>query len=68
MTGWGHLPPALPPHGTVLGWERGCRCEECEGEYQRFLSELAMRGPVRLPTKPEPRKLDADTRPGWNRR
>jgi hypothetical protein len=62
MTAWGNLPPALPPHGTVLAWARGCRCEDCEREYQRFVSELAMRRPLRLPAQPEPRKLDADTR------
>jgi hypothetical protein len=62
MTAWGNLPPALPPHGTVLAWARGCRCEECEDEYSRFLSELAARRPLRLPAQPEPRKLDADTR------
>jgi len=61
MTAWGKLPPALPPHGTVLAWARGCRCEECEREYKRFVSELALRGPLRLPAQPEPRKLDADT-------
>ncbi len=61
MTAWGNLPPALPPHGTVLAWARGCRCEQCEREYQRFASELALRGPLRLPAEPEPRKLDADT-------
>ena len=61
MTVWGHLPPALPPHGTVLAWARGCRCDECESEYQRFVSELALRRPLRLPAHPEPRKLDADT-------
>ena len=60
MTAWGNLPPALPPHGTVLAWARGCRCEQCEREYQRFVSELALR-PLRLPGQPEPRKLDADT-------
>ena len=62
MTAWGNLPPALPPHGTVLAWARGCRCEECEREHQRLVSELALRGPLRLPAQPEPRKLDADTR------
>src|SRR6476659_10080093 len=62
MTAWGSLPPAPPPHGTVLAWARGCRCEQCEHEYQRFVSELALRGPLRLPAAPEPRKLDADTR------
>ena len=62
MTAWGNLPPALPPHGTVLAWARGCRCEECEREYQLFVSELAMRRRPRLATPPEPRKLDADTR------
>jgi len=62
MTAWGSLPPAPPPHGTVLAWARGCRCEECEREYQRFVSELAWRGPPGLPAAPEPRKLDADTR------
>ena len=61
MTAWGNLPSALPPHGTVLAWARGCRCEECEREYQRLVSELALRGPLRLPAQPEPRKLDADT-------
>src|SRR5712691_3027241 len=60
-TAWGSLPPALPPHGTVLAWARGCRCEQCEREYQRFVSELAWRGPLRLPAQPEPRKLDAGT-------
>ena len=45
MTAWSNLPPALPPHGTVLAWVRGCRCDECEPEYQRFMSELALRGP-----------------------
>jgi hypothetical protein len=62
MTAWGNLPPALPPHGTVLAWARGCRCEECERGHQRFLFELAWRGPIRLPAEPEPRKLDAGTR------
>jgi hypothetical protein len=61
MTAWGNLPPALPPHGTVLAWTRGCRCHECDREYQRLVSELALRGPVRLPAQPEPRKLDAGT-------
>jgi hypothetical protein len=61
MTAWGNLPPALPPHGTVLAWARGCRCEECEREYQRFVSDLALRGPLSLPAQPQPRKLDADT-------
>ncbi len=61
MSSWGNLPAALPPHGTVLAWARGCRCEECEREYQRFVSELALRGPLRLAAQPEPRKLDADT-------
>ena len=60
MTAWSNLPPALPPHGTVLAWARGCRCDECEPEYRRFVYELALRGPVRLPAQPEPRKLDAD--------
>jgi hypothetical protein len=61
VTGWGNLPPALPPHGTVLAWTRGCRCEECEPEYRRWVSELALRGPLRLPARPEPRRLDAGT-------
>jgi hypothetical protein len=61
MTAWGNLPPALPPHGSVLAWARGCRCDECEFEYQRLVSELTRRGPLRLPAEPEPRKLDADT-------
>jgi hypothetical protein len=62
MSAWSHLPPALPPHGTVLAWARGCRCEECEREYQSLVTELALRRPLRLPAAPEPRKLDADTR------
>ena len=62
MTARNDLPPALPPHGTVQAWVRGCRCEECEREHERFVSELAWRGPPRLPAEPEPRKLDADTR------
>lgn len=61
MTAWGNLPPALPPHGTMLAWAQGCRCGECEPEYKRFVSELALRGPPRLPAQQEPRKLDADT-------
>jgi hypothetical protein len=61
VTAWSNLPSALPPHGSVLAWARGCRCDECEHEYQRFVSELALRGPVRLPAQPEPRKLDAAT-------
>jgi hypothetical protein len=62
MTAWGNLPAALPPHGTVLAWARGCRCEECEREYKRFGSELALLRPPRLPAEPQPRKLDAGTR------
>ena len=58
MTAWRHLPSAPPPHGTVLAWERGCRCEECEREHQRFVSELA---PLRFPAAPAPRKFNADT-------
>ena len=61
MTAWGDLPPALPSHGTVLAWARGCRCDECEREHRRFVSELALQGPPRLPAQPEPRKLDAGT-------
>src|SRR5215475_8575981 len=61
MTAWSHLPPALPPHGTVLAWARGCRCDECEDEYKRFRYELALQGPVRFPAEPEPPKMDADT-------
>jgi len=62
MTAWSSLPPALPPHGTVLAWVRGCRCEECEPEYRRLVSELARRGPLRFAAEPEPPRLDADTR------
>jgi hypothetical protein len=61
MTAWSSLPPSLPPHGTVLAWARGCRCDECEPEYKRFVSELALRGALSFPAPPEPRKLDADT-------
>ena len=62
MTAWANLPPAPPPHGTVLAWTKGCRCEECESEYRRFLAELESRRPLRFPAPPEPRKLDAGTR------
>ena len=62
MTAWGNLPAALPPHGTLLSWARGCRCEECEREYQRFRAELALLRPPRLPAEPQPPKLDAGTR------
>ena len=62
MSAWGSLPHAPPAHGTLLAWERGCRCEECEREYQRFVSELALRRPLRLPAPPQPRKLNADIR------
>jgi hypothetical protein len=62
MTAWGDLPPALPVHGTILAWVRGCRCDECESEYLRLVAELALKKPPRLPAQPEPRKLDADTR------
>ena len=41
----------------MLAWARGCRCDECEREYQRLVSGLALRGPLRLPAQPEPRKL-----------
>jgi hypothetical protein len=58
MTAWGNLPPAPPAHGTVLAWARGCRCDECEREHQRFVSELA---PLRFPAAPQPRKFNADT-------
>jgi hypothetical protein len=61
MTGWGNLPPAPPAHGTVLAWARGCRCDECEREYARLVSELALLRPPRLATAPQPRRLDADT-------
>jgi hypothetical protein len=61
MTAWGSLPPAPPPHGTVLAWVLGCRFDDCEGEYQRFVSDLALRPPVRLPAESQPRKMDADT-------
>jgi hypothetical protein len=61
VTAWGKLPPALPPHGTMLAWARGCRCDKGEPEYQRFVSELAVREPLRRPAQPEPRKLDAVT-------
>ena len=62
MTAWSDLPPAPAPHGTVLAWAGGCRCDECEREYGRFMSELALRGPPRLAAPQEPRRLDADTR------
>ena len=62
MAAWSNVPPALPPHGTVLAWVRGCRCDECEPEYERFVAELARRDQSMLPARPEPRKLDADTR------
>jgi hypothetical protein len=36
-------------------------CDECEPWYKRFVSELALQGPLRLPAQPNPRKLDTDT-------
>jgi len=52
MTARGNLPLALPPHGTVPAWARGCRREDCEREYQRFVSELALRArPSRTPAR-----------------
>jgi hypothetical protein len=50
---------AAARHGAGLGARLPVR--ECEREYGRFVSEVALRGPVRLPARPDPRKLDADT-------
>jgi hypothetical protein len=36
-------------------------CDECEPGYKRFVSELTLQGPPRLPAQPDPRKLDTDT-------
>ena len=55
-----HLP--IFPHWQPRGDWRGSAMRPVRPEHKRFVSELALRGPVRLPARPEPRKLDADTR------
>ena len=57
------IPPAPPPHGTVLSWHQGCRCAECLVQ----LRGLPARAGAALPrpgayTAPEPRRLSADER------
>jgi hypothetical protein len=67
MTAWGNLPPALPRTARAgLGARLPVR--ECEREYQRFVSELALRGPLRLPAQPGPASWTPTPGPGWNRR
>lgn len=57
------IPPAPPPHGTVLSWHRGCRCEECQASYEEFLRELALRARDQPALSgPPPRRLSADER------
>jgi hypothetical protein len=57
------IPPAPPPHGTLLSWHRGCRCEECQASYEEFLRELALRARDQPAlTGPPPRRLSADER------
>jgi hypothetical protein len=47
-------------HSAGLGARLPTR-QQCECAYQRLVSELALRGPLRLPAHPEPCKLDAST-------
>jgi hypothetical protein len=57
------IPSAPPPHGTLLSWHQGCRCDECLASHQDFLRELELRArdhPVL--SAPEPRRLSADER------
>jgi hypothetical protein len=57
------IPPAPPPHGTVLSWHQGCRCAECLVSYEDLLRELELRARGQVPrTAPEPRRLSADER------
>jgi hypothetical protein len=55
------IPPVPPPHGTVLSWHQGCRCDECQASYADFLRELELRARGQLAYQPpEPRRLSAD--------
>jgi hypothetical protein len=57
------IPAAPPPHGTVLSWHKGCRCDECLASYEDFLRELAVRALEQRARGPaEPRRLSADER------
>lgn len=57
------IPPAPPPHGTLLSWHRGCRCDECLASHQEFLRELELRArDTPLLSAPAPRRLSADER------
>lgn len=55
------IPPAPPPHGTLLSWHQGCRCDECAASHEEFLRELALRARDRSAAgPPAPRRLSAD--------
>ena len=55
------IPPAPPPHGTVLSWHHGCRCDECQASYEELLRELELRSRSQVAYgEPEPRRLSAD--------
>jgi hypothetical protein len=43
-------------------------CSECEPEYQRFVSERALRGRLRLPAGRSRASWTSTPAPGWNRR
>jgi hypothetical protein len=58
-----NIPPAPPPHGTLLSWHKGCRCDECQASYADFLGELEARARTkRAPSPATPRRLSADDR------
>src|SRR5262249_42286875 len=42
----------LPPHGTVLAWARGCRCDECEPGYKRLCPNRHCKGRPGFPPSP----------------
>jgi hypothetical protein len=55
------IPPAPPPHGTLLSWHKGCRCDQCVVSYDDFLAELAARARLQRAWGPvSPRRLSAD--------
>ncbi|HEY1620212.1 MAG TPA: hypothetical protein VGG25_21490 [Streptosporangiaceae bacterium] len=60
---WAAIPPAPPPHGTVLSWHKGCRCTACEESFEDFRHELEVRARAwREDAPPTPRRLSADER------
>jgi hypothetical protein len=58
MTAWGNLPSALPPHGTVLAWARGCRAMNANPGTSVSCPNWRCNGRCGFPPS---RKLDTDT-------